>query len=140
VYINAVDSWLFFGFNNNVEMLISSSGTELINPININTVRALSVVIDGDISFNHKNMEPNLKKSVCKASDLIFQTSVNVSQVYFQNTDGGDSSKYSIGNNDRIKHFISSVYDQDGNTMTDMTDNIIQIQFTTIKKVKKKYY
>jgi hypothetical protein len=79
---------------------------------------------------------------VCiKESDLISQTSVNVPKGYLidhQNIDGGDSFKYTLGNNDRIKYFILSVYDQDGNTITDMTDYITHIQFTINKKVKKK--
>jgi hypothetical protein len=48
--------------------------------------------------------------------------------ITYQNIDGGDSFKYNLGNNDRIKYFILSVYDQDGNTITDMTDYIIHIQ------------
>ena len=97
----------------------------------------MSVGIDGDISFNHNNMESNFNNSVYKASDLIFQTAVNVPKGYlisYQNIDGGDSFKYNLGNNDRIKYFILSVYDQDGNTITDMTDYIIHIQFTINKK------
>ena len=137
MYINPINSGCFFGLNNNVETLISSSGTECTNPININSIRALSIGIDGDISFNNNNMESNLNNSVYKASDLIFQTSVNVPKGYlidYQNIDGGDSFKYTLGNNDRIKYFILSIYDQDGNTITDMTDYIIHIQFTINKK------
>ena len=37
-----------------VSTLISFSNTECTYPININTIRALSVGIDGDISFNQK--------------------------------------------------------------------------------------
>jgi hypothetical protein len=134
---------LFFGLNNHVETLISFSGTECTYPININSIRALSIGIDGDISFNDNNMESNVNNSVYKASDLIFQTAVNVPKCYllnYQNIDGGDSFKYTLGNHDRIKYFIISVYDQDGNTITDMTDYIIHIQFTINKKVNKKYY
>jgi hypothetical protein len=137
MYINTINSGCFFGLNNNVETLISFSGTECTNPININTIRALSIGIDGDISFNNNNMESNLNNSVYKASDLIFQTAVNVPKGYlinYQNIDGGDSFKYTLGNHDRIKYFILSVYDQDGNTITDMTDYIIHIQFTINKK------
>jgi hypothetical protein len=137
MFIYPINSGGFFGFNNNVETLISSSGTTSTYPININTIRALSVGIDGDISFSNNNMESNLNNSVYKASDLIFQTAVNVPKGYlitYQNIDGGDSFKYTLGNNDRIKYFILSVYDQDGNTITDMTDYIIHIQFTINKK------
>ena len=137
MFIQPINSGVFFGFNNNVEVLISFSGTPSTNPININTIRALSVGIDGDISFNHNNMESNLNNSVYKASDLIFQTAVNVPKgflITYQNIDGSESFKYTLGNNDRIKYFILSVYDQDGNTITDMTDYIIHIQFTINKK------
>ncbi len=78
-----------------------------------------------------------LNNSVYNASDWIFRTSVNVPKGYlinYQNIDGGDSFKYTLGNNDRVKYFILSVYDQDGNTMTDMTDYMIHIQFTINKK------
>ena len=136
-YINTFKAGNFLGFKNDTEVLISFDGTTSTNPININTITALSVGIDGDISFNHNNMESNLNNSVYKASDLIFQTAVNVPKGYlitYQNADGGDSFKYTLGNNDRIKYFILSVYDQDGNTISDMTDYIIHIQFTINKK------
>jgi hypothetical protein len=82
MYINAVNSGCFFGLNNDVETLISCSGTECTNPININSIRALSVGIDGDISFNNNNiMESHFNNSVYKASDLIFQTAVNVPNI-----------------------------------------------------------
>ena len=136
-YINTLKAGNFLGFKNNTEILMSFSGTTSTYPININSIQALSVGIDGDISFNNNNMESNLNNSVYKASDLIFQTAINVPKGYlitYQNIDGGDSFKYTLGNNDRIKYFILSVYDQDGNTISDMTDYIIHIQFTINKK------
>jgi len=137
MYILCVNSGSFFGFNNNVEILISSTGTESTYPININTIRALTIGIDGDISFNYNNMESNTTNSLYKASDLIFQMGVDVPRGYlleYQNLDGGDSFRYNLGNKDRIKYFILSVYDQDGNTISDMTDYIIHMQFTINKK------
>jgi hypothetical protein len=44
---------MFFGLNSNVENLIMSSGTLSTYPININSIIALSVGIDGDLSFNN---------------------------------------------------------------------------------------
>jgi len=137
MYINTINSGSFFGLTDNVETLISFSGTESTYPININTIRVLTIGIDGDISFTNNNMESNMNNSVYKASDLIFQTSVNVPKGYlinYQNMDGGDNFKYTLGNVDRIKYFILSVYDQDGKTLTDMTDYIIHMQFTIHKK------
>jgi hypothetical protein len=140
MYIKPMTCGNFFGLDNNVEKLILFIGTISTNPINVNSILALSVGIDGDISFNYNNMESGVNNSVYKASDLIFQTSVNVPKGYlidYQNIDGGDSFKYTLGNNDRIKYFILSVYDQDGNTITDMTDYIMHIQFEVQTKSKK---
>ncbi len=110
-YINTMNAGNFLGFKNNIEILLSFSGTESTGPINTNTIRALSIGIDGDISFSHNNMESNINNSVYKASDLIVQTAVNVPKGYlisYQNVDGGDSFKYTLGNHDRIKYFILS--------------------------------
>ena len=99
-YINTLKAGQFLGFKNNTEILISFSGTTSTYPININTITAFSVGIDGDISFSNNNMESNLNNSVYKASDLIFQTAVNVPKGYlitYQNIDGGDSFKYTLG-------------------------------------------
>lgn len=137
MFLSPINSGNFFGFSNNVENLILTSGTESTYPININTIRALSIGIDGDISFSYNNMESNLNNSLYKASDLIFQMGINVPKGYlldYQNIDGGDSFKFTLGNKDRIKYYILSVYDQDGNTISDMTDYIIHMQFTINKK------
>ena len=137
MFISPINANNFLGFSNNVENLILTSGTESTYPININTIRALSIGIDGDISFNYNNMESNLTNSLYKASDLIFQMGINVPKGYlldYQNIDGGDSFKYNLGNKNSIKYYILSVYDQDGNTISDMTDYIIHMQFTINKK------
>ena len=62
--INTMNVGSFLGFKNNIEILISFSGTESTNPINTNTIRALSIGIDDDISFRHNNMESNFNNSV----------------------------------------------------------------------------
>ena len=128
------------GLDNHVEKLLSTTGTISTNPIHVKSILALSIGIDGDISFGYNNMESSVNNSVYKASDLIFQTSVNVPKGYlidYQNIDGGDSFKYTLGNPEKIKYFTLSVYDQDGNTITDMTDYIIHLQFEVNNKSKK---
>ena len=52
----------------------------------------------------------------------------------YQNIDGGDSFKFNLGNKDRIKYFILSVYDQDGNTITQFSIEY----FNYIPQYKKK--
>ncbi len=107
----------FLGFKNNTEILISFSGTESTEPINTNTIRALSIGIDGDISFSHDKWNLILIIAFIKLLIyliLLFQTAVNVPKgdlINYQNIDGGDSFKNTLGHHDRIKYSILSVYD-----------------------------
>ncbi len=58
----------------------------------------------------------------------------------YQNVDGGDSFRYNLGTKDMIKYFILSVYDKDRNTITDMTDYTIHIQFAINEKIQVNHY
>jgi hypothetical protein len=60
--------------------VILKSGTEPTYPIDINTICALSIGIEGDISFDYNTME-------------IFQMGINVPKDYLldRNIDGADS-------------------------------------------------
>ena len=106
LFINCLNSGNFFGFKNNTEILISFSSTTSTNPINVKTIRALSIGIDGDISFNNNNMESSLNNSVYKASDLIFQTAVNVPKGYLIKY---DNDYYRLRNVDLRKFLIDDV-------------------------------
>ena len=81
-------------------------------------------------------MESN-NSDVYKASDLILVKLVNVNKnelISYENIYGGDSFRFDLGNRDRIKYFVLSVYDQDGNTIQDMTDYFMHIQNIIRKK------
>jgi hypothetical protein len=131
MYIKPINSNNFLGLINNVEYLINFTATECINPINIMSIKSLCIGISGDISFKYNNMESNTN-GVYKASDLILVKSVDVDKnelILYNNIDGGDSFRYDLGNRDKIKYFVLSVYDQNGNTIIDMPDYLMHIQF-----------
>ena len=131
MYIKPYNSYNFLGLVNGVEFLINFTATECTYPINIITIKSLCIGISGDISFRYNNMESN-KNGVYKASDLILVKSVDVNKnelILYENIDGGDSFRFDLGNRDKIKYFVLSVYDQDGNTITDMPDYFIHVQF-----------
>ena len=80
---------------------------------------------------------------VYKPSSLILVKSINVNKnelISYENIDGGDSFRFDLGNRDRIKYFVLSVYDQDGNTIQDMTDYFMHIQLLLERKMEQKYY
>jgi len=136
MYIIPSNSSNFLGLLNNVEYLINFSATECINPINIMSIKSLCIGVSGDISFRYNNMESNTN-GIYKASDLILVKSVDVNKnelILYENIDGGDSFRFDLGNRDRIKYFILSVYDQDGNTINDMSEYFMHIQFIIRKK------
>ena len=136
MYIKPYNSSNFLGLINNVEYLINFTATECTYPINIMSIKSLCIGISGDISFRYNNMESNTN-GVYKASDLILVKSVDVDKnelILYNNIDAGDSFRYDLGNRDKIKYFVLSVYDQNGNTITDMPDYLMHIQFI-IRKV-----
>ena len=136
MYIKPYNSSNFLGLINNVEYLINFTATECTYPINIMSIKSLCIGISGDISFRYNNMESNTN-GVYKASDLILVKSVDVDKnelILYNNIDGGDSFRYDLGNRDKIKYFVLSVYDQNGNTITDMPDYLMHIQFI-IRKI-----
>ena len=47
----------------------------------------------------------------------------------YENVDGVDSFKFSLGNGDTIKYFVLSVYNQDGTTISDMQDYFMHFHF-----------
>jgi hypothetical protein len=76
-------------------------------------------------------MESNTN-GIYKASDLILVKSVDVNKnelILYENIDGGESFRFDLANKDRIKYFVLSVYDQDGNTISDMSEYFMHIQF-----------
>jgi hypothetical protein len=140
MYIKPYNSSNFLGLLNNVEYFINFSATECIYPINIITIKSLCIGVSGDISFKFNNMESNTN-GIYKASDLILVKSVDVNKnelIKYDNVDGGDSFRYSLGNREKIKYFVLSVYNQDGVTISDMPDYFIHIQFIIRKKDETK--
>jgi len=136
MYIKPINCGSFLGLNNNVEYLVTSGGNIGLYPINVVTIKAISIGIDGDISFKNNNME-SLNNGVYKCSDLILVKPIDVLKneiIKYENIDAGESFTFDLGNRDRIKYFTLSVYDQDGNTITDMTDYLMKIQFTIRKR------
>ena len=141
MYIKPYNSDNFLGISNDIEFLVSFSGNECTYPINIITIKSFCTGISGDISFRYNNMESNKNNEVYKPSDLIFVKSVDVNKnelISYENIDGDDSFRFDLGNRDIIKHFVLSVYDQDGNTIQDMADYFMHIQFIKRKKDETK--
>jgi hypothetical protein len=111
--------------------LIGFTATECKYKINIITIKSLCIGISGDISFRYNNMESDVNGTY-KPSDLILVKSVDVNKnelILYENIDGGDSFRFDLSNRERIKFFTLSVYDQDGNTISDMSDYFMHIQF-----------
>ena len=51
------NSGSFLVLNNNVEFFVTTGGNICLYPINVVTIKAISIGIDGDISFKNNNME-----------------------------------------------------------------------------------
>jgi len=134
MYIKPINSGNFFGLNNDVEYLINFTATECLYPINVNSIKAIQIGLTGDISTIHNNFEMSNINGLYKPSDLIFQKAINVDKhelILYEMND--DSFRYMINNNN-IRYFTLSCYNQDGITITDMPDYSIHLQFIINKK------
>lgn len=134
LYLKPINSGNFFGLNNNVEYLIDFAPTICLYPINVNSIQSIQIGLTGDISTIHNNFEMSNIKGLYKPSDLIFQKAIDVNKnelILYEMND--DSYRYII-NNDNIKHFTLSCYNQDGITINDMPDYSLHLQFIINKK------
>jgi len=77
MYIKPINSGTFLGFINNVEFLVTTTSNICLYPINVVTIKALSIGIDGDISFKYNNME-SLNSGVYECSGLILVKFIDV--------------------------------------------------------------
>ena len=103
MYLKPYNNANFLGLTNGVEFLINFTATECKYPINIMTIKSLSIGISGDISFRYNNMESN-SNGTYKPSDLILVKSVDVNKnelILYENIDGGDSFRYDLANKDK---------------------------------------
>jgi len=141
MYIKPINSGNFLGLVNGVEYLITSSGVESKYPIDIITVKNICIGISGDIGFRYNNMESSSTANIYKPSDLILVKSVNVDKnelIVYENIDGGESFRFDLGTKNTIKYFVLSVYDQNGNTINDMSEYSMNLQFIIRKKDQTK--
>ena len=130
MYLKPINSSNFLGLKNNVETLISSLGTLCTNPLNVNSIHAINITMDGDISFKNNNIDNAY--GFYQNSDIILQKAIDVPKnglIKYENIDGGDSFHYLLCNTDRIKYFSFTVYDQDMNVINDLPDYSIHLQF-----------
>ena len=139
MYIKPIGAYLFLGFINNVETLISTTGSLCANAVNVVSIRTLNVVLDGDITFANNNLD-NVY-GFYQNTDIILQKAVDVTKnglIQYENIDGGDSFHFLLCNIDRIKYFSLSVYDQDMKVIPDLPDYNIHLQFIIHKKDQTK--
>ena len=54
--------------------------------------------------------------------------------IIYENIDAGDSFRFDLGTKNAIKYFVLSMYDQDGNTISNMPEYSINLQFIIRKK------
>lgn len=141
MYIKPINAGQFLGLTNYIEYLIPLTGVECKNPIDIISVKNICIGISGDIGFRYNNMESSSTANIYKPSDLILVKSINVDKnelIIYENIDGGESFRFDLGTKNTVKYFVLSVYDQDGNTINDMSEYSLNLQFIIRKKDQTK--
>lgn len=129
VYVKPINSGIFFGFENNVEYKILSSGIYSSTFINISGFTHLIIKLNGDI--NIENTVSNIYKNDYQYDRILGIIGINDvapmdSIVYEENSAG--MFKHKIAN-DKISTFSIQIVNENGTVFPQMTDWICVLKF-----------
>ena len=134
MYISPVNCGNFLGFNDKDEIEIGTNGI-MSNAINVVAHKQLFFNVDGDIQLSENNFN-NIRKTSFQPSNIIFYKTVDTGSnqlLVYDNNDSNSSFEYKLSNVENISTFTITIFDQDGNTIDDMPDWHMCIQFQKLK-------
>lgn len=135
VYLKCINSGVFFGFENNVEMLITPEGTYSTKFVNVAGYENMIINIGG---IDIENSVTNIYNSKFQHSKILGIIPVNniipMDSIIYDNIDGGKNFKYKIYNQ-TIEYFNLSITNEDGIVFPQISDYIISLQFCKHSKM-----
>ena len=138
LYICPINCGSFLGIENNIEFEITFAGVYSTNKINVITIKALNIRVDGDINLSDDTVD-NFTSSTFQPNNIIFQKVIDIKtngMLSYKNSDGSNNFSYVLSSNSsgQINNFTLSIVDQDLNLIDDLDDYLIHLQFIKTKK------
>jgi hypothetical protein len=138
IYISPINCGQFLGLKNNVEIEITTFGVDSEYKVNVITLRAINIKVNGDIDLVNGTLD-NFTSSSFQHNDIIFNHVVDTkfyNCLGYNNHDASNNFNYVLSNNNsgQINNFTLKILDQDLNPIEDMEDFTLHLQFIKTKK------
>jgi len=136
IYLSPVTCGQFLGFDNNVEVEITSYGVMSDNKVNVISLKAINIKVSGDIDLVNGTLD-NFSSSGFTHNNIIFNYVIDTkfyNCLGYNNSDTSNNYVLSHNNLGQINTFTLDILDQDLKHIEDMEDYILHLQFIKTKK------
>ena len=138
IILQCINCGNFIGFDNETETEITHEGTKSKNKINVITLRAINIKVNGDINMINSTID-NFSSEAFIQNDIIFHKVIDTKSnnvLGYKNSDASNNFNYvlSTNNSGQINSFSLSILDQDLNYIEDIDDYFLHLQFIKMKK------
>lgn len=136
MYIFCFKSGTFFGFPNNEFILITTTGTESFQPVNVIYHRAIMFnFMEGDLVVEQNSLD-NIGTYNFKATSCLFYKNIDQEVnklLVYDNYDANTTFQYKLVGSDTINKFTIRVMNQDGEDILDVPEWLMTLQFEKYK-------
>jgi hypothetical protein len=136
IYLKPITCGQFLGFENNVEVEITSYGAMSENKINVISLKAINIKVSGDIDLVNGTLD-NFSSSTFIHNNIIFNYVIDTkfyNCLGYNNSDTSNNYVLSHNNLGQINTFTLDILDQDLKHIEDMEEYILHLQFIKTKK------
>jgi hypothetical protein len=136
IYLSCITCGQFLGFENNIEVEVTSYGVMSEDKINVISLKAINIKVSGDIDLVNGTLD-NFSSSSFTHNNIIFNYVIDTkfyNCLGYNNVDTSNNYVLSNNNSGQINNFTLEVLDQDLKPIEDMEDYILHLQFLKTKK------
>jgi hypothetical protein len=138
IVLECINCGNFIGFDNETNIEITHEGVISKNKINVITLKAINIKVQGDINMINSTID-NFSTKTFQPNDIIFHKVIDTKSnnvLGYKNSDASNNFNYVLSNNNsgQINFFSLSILDQDLNLIDDVDDYFLHLQFIKMKK------
>ena len=138
IILECINCGNFIGFDNGTNIEITHEGILSKNKINVITLKAINIKVQGDINMINSTID-NFSTKTFQPNDIIFHKVIDTKSnnvLGYKNSDASNNFNYVLSNNNsgQINFFSLPILDQDLNLIDDLDDYFLHLQFIKMKK------
>ena len=138
IILECINCGNFIGFDNGTNIEITHEGVLSKNKINVITLKAINIKVQGDINMINSTID-NFSTKTFQPNDIIFHKVIDTKSnnvLGYKNNDASNNFNYVLSNNNsgQINFFSLLILDQDLVLIDDIDDYFLHLQFIKMKK------